>query len=501
MRCGVIGFLQESNTFVQSKTGLADFAADVLLCGEDVRDRFVDAPHELGGFFAGLEQEGIDAVPLFAARALPGGVIESRTLEHLLAKMEDSLEQAGQLDGLLVAPHGATASENVADVDGYWLAGVREQLGPRIPIVGTIDPHANLSEQMVTACDALIAYRTNPHIDQRECGQEAARLLARTLGGEVHPVMAVEFPPMTIGIAHQATGEPPCRDLYCLADEVRRASGVLSTSIVLGFPYADVPEMGSSVIVVTDGEEQLAHRHASQLAEAMWSKRQSLNCRESNHSTIDAAIDAALTAKPPVCLLDMGDNVGGGSPGDSVWLASALHARRVSDSVVAICDAAAVQAAAAAGVGTRISLSIGSQSGPLSGAPLHADFTVRGLYSGRFHESEPTHGGFTSFDQGPSAVLVTDDGLSVLVSSRRMAPFSLAQLTSCGLNPAKCSILVAKGVNAPIASYSKVCRTFIRVDTPGVTTADVTRMRYQRRRRPMFPFEAECEWSAEIGRG
>jgi microcystin degradation protein MlrC len=226
----------------------------------------------------------------------------------------------------------------------------------------------------------------------------------------------------------------------------------------------------------------------------MWHDRQALNSTTSNHLGIDAAIDAALAAKPPVCLLDMGDNVGGGSPGDGVWLASALAARRIPDSLAVVCDANASRQAVAAGVGARIQLSIGGESGPSSGTPVLDTFKVRGIYDGRFSETAATHGGFTDFDQGQSAVLVTDDGLTILATTRRMVPFSLTQLTSCGLDPAKFRIVVAKGVNAPIAAYSKVCRTFLRVDTPGPTTADMTKLSHSSRRKPMFPFESDCEW-------
>jgi microcystin degradation protein MlrC len=271
---------------------------------------------------------------------------------------------------------------------------------------------------------------------------------------------------------------------------------VLSISIVLGFPYADVPEMGTSIIAVTDNNKTLAKEIATTLADAMWRDRQAFNSTESNQLGIDAAIDSALAAKLPVCLLDMGDNVGGGAPADGVWLASALHARSIAGSLVAICDKNAAESAAAAGVGSRITLSIGAESGPTSGTPLRDSFTVQGVYDGRFRESAATHGGFTDFDQGRSAVLTTEGGLSILVTSRRMVPFSLAQLISCGIDPAKFRLIVAKGVNAPIAAYSKVCRTFLRVDTPGPTTADMTKLSYRLRRRPMYPFESDCEWRA-----
>src|SRR5258708_39839250 len=118
--------------------------------------------------------------------------------ETLLVGMEAALAQAGSLEGLLVAPHGARVSGGIGDVDGCWLEMLRGRVGPKVPIIGTLDLHANLSPRMVRACDALIAYRTNPHLDQKERGMDAARLMARTLRGEVRPTMAAAFPPLAV---------------------------------------------------------------------------------------------------------------------------------------------------------------------------------------------------------------------------------------------------------------------------------------------------------------
>jgi microcystin degradation protein MlrC len=491
-RVGILGLLQESNTFLPIKTGRAEFAADVLARGAEVRERFHDAPHEIGGFFAGLDLERLEAVPLFAARALPYGVIEKDVFAELVATMLEELCRTGPLDGLLVAPHGATVSEDWLDADGHWLRQVRDAVGPDVPIVGTIDPHANLSEEMVSACDALVAYRTNPHLDQRERGIEAARLLARTMRKEVRPRMAAAFPPLAISIECQATDESHCEPLCRYAKRLRAAPKVLATSLVLGFPYADVPEMGSSTIVVTDGDQWLAQQYADEFGIALWERRREL---VGQPLAIEVAIDQALAAEPPVCLLDMGDNVGGGSPADGTWLAQALVARRIEKAVIVLYDPATVQLAEVMGQGARARLRIGARGGPSSGQPLDDVFTIRWLGDGRFTESRPTHGGFTSFDQGRTAVLTTDAGPTVVVTSRRMVPFSLSQLRCCGLDPSAFRILVAKGVHAPVAAYREVCRTFIRVNTPGLTAADMSSFNYARRRKPMFPFEPDCRWS------
>lgn len=491
MRVGIISLLQESNTFTPAMTGREHFTADVLAIGDEVRQRFHDAPHEIGGFFQGVAEEKVDAVPIFAARALPYGVIRAADFNELIAEMLAQLKVAGPLDGLLVAPHGATVAEHRFDADGYWLSCVRAAIGPSIPIIGTIDPHANVSEQMVNACDALIAYRTNPHVDQRERGIEAAKLLVRSLRGEVRPTMAAAFPPMALSIDRQATEEIPCRRLCQLFGGLRERPDVLSASLVLGFPYADVAEMGAATIVVTDDDESLARQLVDQSAIALWDQRQDF---KANSLNVEAGVEQGLKSEPPVCLLDMGDNVGGGSPADGTWLFHELLKRKVACSLVVICDPGAVEKATSVGVGNTVRLRIGGYSGPLSGPPIDDEFTVVRFSSGRSTESHPTHGGFTSFDHGRTAIVQCSRGLTIVATQWRMVPFSLNQLRACGIDPVTFRIIVAKGVNAPIAAYREVCRSFIRVDTPGVTAADMTKLPYKRRRRPMFPFEPDCRW-------
>jgi microcystin degradation protein MlrC len=339
---------------------------------------------------------------------------------------------------------------------------------------------------MVAATDALIAYRTNPHLDQRERGREAARLLVCALRGEVRPTQAAALPPMAIDIERQNTSEPPCRPLYDLADAMLKRRGVLSNSILLGFPYADVPEMGSAALVVTDNNRELARQCADELGGYLWDHRREF---VGEHLEIETALDRAAGLAGRVCCLDMGDNVGGGSPGDGTTLAYALHQRQIAGAFICLYDPQAVKQLQFASVGASIAMHIGGKTDRLHGEPLEATFTLLGLYDGHFHESQPRHGGWTEFDMGRTAVVRTPHGLTVMLTSKRVAPFSLEQLRCCGLDPASFRILVAKGVNAPVAAYREVCDHFLRVNTPGVTCADMTQLGFHRRRRPMFPFE------------
>ena len=488
MRVGILSLIHESNTFSHTPTTLDLFRRDGILTGEAVADHFRGGFHEISGFLEGLNDAGIDAVPLFYASTPPSGRITQETCDALIEMMFAQLAGAGPLDGLLVAPHGANAGEGADyhDLDGCWLTRLRGEVGPDLPVICTIDPHANLSPRMVAACDATIAYRTNPHLDQKQRGLEAAALMARTLRGEVRPVQAAAFPPVAIGIERQDTSSPPFRPLYEKADAWLKKTSVLSNSVVLGFPYADVPEMGSAFIAVTDGDPDLARRIANDLAGYLVAHRDEF---VGEFISIPEAVDAALDGEGPVCLLDMGDNVGGGSAADGTLIAHEVLRCGEVKTFLCLYDPASVERAVAAGVGARITLDMGGKTDDRHGPPIRTEVRVQGIHEGRFTESAVRHGGRTDFYMGRTAVVTADGGLTASLTSLRTVPVSLGMMTSIGLDPADFHVLIAKGVHAPTAAYAPVSKRLIRVDTPGATTADMRRFDFRYRRRPLYPFE------------
>ena len=494
MRVGIISLLHESNTFIDSPTTLDAFQRDGIFTGRAMYDHYSGGHHEVSGFLEGLTAAGIDALPIFHAGTTPSGRIAKAACDALMAQMFDRVAEAGDVDGYLVAPHGANSGTGDAyrDLDGYWLSRLRARVGPQKPMICTLDPHANLSPRMLAACDATIAYRSNPHLDQKQRGLEAASLMARTLKGEVTPTQAGAFPPIGINIERQLTSAPPCLPMCELADEMLREPGVLSNSILLGFPYSDVEEMGSAFVVVTDGDPDRARVLATRLADYLYAHRAEF---VGEYIAIPDAVNRAMARKGPVCLLDMGDNVGGGSAGDGTAIARELHKRGEAPSFVCIFDPESQQRARDAGIGNRVALRIGGKTDELHGAPLDAEVRVRSLHDGKFKESEVRHGGRTAFDMGLTAVVETDTQLAISLTSRRTVPVSLGLMTSCGLNPSAFQVIVAKGVHAPVAAYQPVCTALIRVDTPGATAADMRNFDYQYRRRPMYPFEEiERDW-------
>jgi len=486
MRVGIVGIQHESNTFIYKPTNFAHFLGDWFAQGEDVRAKYATSHHEAAGFFKGLTDADIEAVPLLMAVAMPSGTIDADAANRLIAIIESELDKAGPLDGILAAPHGAGVSEPYPDFDGHWLSVVRNRVGPNAPIMCTCDPHVNLSQLMVDSCDVTITYRTNPHVDQFARGLEAADLLIRTLRREIRPTQACALPPVAMNIEKQHPSAEPCTSLYALADEIRYRSGVLSVSISLGFPYADVEEMGTGFVVATNNDAALAERYANELADYFVNHRHDF---AGTFLEVEDAIDRSLASEQPACLLDMGDNVGGGSVADGTILAHALNRRKGVRSFIAISDPESSKQAHAAGTGARVRMKLGGKTDDRHGEPLDVEVTVRRLHDGKFVEKKNLHGARTGFDMGPTAIVETDAGLVVQLTSVPTYPFSLTQLRCCDVDPASFQILVAKGVNAPIAAYSEVCPTVVRANTPGSTCADMRKLTYTRRRKPLFPLE------------
>lgn len=484
-RVGVLGFLHESNTFLPVSTTYENFASTSLTRGPALLERWRGAHHELGGLLAGCDEAGLTIVPGMATYAVPSGTITAAAFEQLATELVDAIELP--LDGLLVALHGATASEAYPDADGEVLRRIRERVGPDLPIIVTLDLHANISPEMARLSNAIVAYRSNPHLDQFERGREAALLMGRTLRGEVKPVHHLATPPMLIHISKQHTAVEPARGLYADLETVLTWPGILSASVAMGFYYADVPEMGMSFLAVADGDAALAQRAAEWMADRAWQRRQEF---AGDLPTPAAAIEHARTAgKKPVVLMDIGDNVGAGSPGDSTILLAEAVKQGAANVMVILYDPASVEQCLAAGIRQPVRLEVGAKTDRLHGSPVPVQGLVRTLSDGIFVETQIRHGGWGGGDQGITAVVETPEQHTIVLTSRRMAPMSLEQVISLGVHPERKDILIVKGVVAPRAAYEPIAGEVLLVDTAGVTSDNPASFPYQRRRRPLYPLE------------
>lgn len=484
-RIALVGIYHESNTFIDTPTTLDDFRRGHLLVGEAIRSEYRHAHHEIGGMLEVMEANGVDVIPILFAEATPGGIVEADTYQTLKTQLLAGIQDALPLDGCLVVPHGAGVSESARDMDGDWLAALRALVGPDTPIVGTLDLHANVSQRMIVATDALVAYRENPHIDQRERGREAAQLMVDCLLGKTRPVQHLVQSPVAISIEQQHTAAQPCKGLYDRLAELRGRSPVLGVHVALGFPYADVEEMGTAIWAITDGNPDVAKDTAELVAEYLVEHRHDF---VGTKTSAGEALERAHNSAKPVLLLDMGDNIGGGAPGNGLALLVRLQQQKELRFFMCVWDPAAVARAAADSDGIPCELTISGFGATGSARQILRPTALRRV-DGRFREVAPRHGGQVTFDMGDTLVATLENGSVVMVMSYRIAPFSLCQLTAFGINLADFDVIVAKGVHAPLAAYGPVCGSIIQVDTPGVTQADMTRFFHRYRRKPLFPFE------------
>ena len=490
-RVGIASLMHESNTFYPVPTTREMFQDTCLVSGPDVISHWGEAHHEIGGMLEVLPALGLDTVPLVTGTAMPAGPVEEEAYEGILEEILDRIS-GESLDGLLLALHGAMVAQHVRDADGRTASTIRRLVGPDLPIVMTLDLHANVSPLMIESVTATTIYRTYPHLDQRERGREAARILAETMEGRIRPVQSLAKPPVCISILAQATGQEPMAGLYRRMEDLIRQDRVVSASIAPGFAYADVEEMGPAFLVVTDGDRALARQEALGLARRAWELRDDLTLLG---TPISQAVEEAMGAEAgPVTLLDVGDNVGGGSPADGTLILQEVIRSGSGPALVVLFDPAAVQACVASGVGTDVSLRVGGKSDALHGPPIPIRGRVRCLHDGAFVEDEPRHGGARFNNQGLTAMVETGEGHAIVLTSLRMAPMSLQQVLSLGINPKSYRILVAKGAIAPVAAYEPVSSRMVYVDTPGITSANPAHFDYRHRPRPLYPFEPETVW-------
>jgi microcystin degradation protein MlrC len=496
IRLALAGISHETNTFSVVPADLAWFADEGILRGDQIREVYATSQADVAGFLAAESAFGVRVEPLLFTYANPSGTVTADAFETIVGEIVALVRDGGPWDGVLLAQHGAAASEHFRDADGEVIRRVREVVGPDVPIGMTNDMHANLSPAMIDGTTVTTVYRTNPHLDARDRGLECAGLVVRAIRGEIRPVQALEQIPAAIEIVRQYTVVSPMREICEDLDAVLRRPGILTASVAEGYPWADVEEMGMSFLAVSDGDPSIARDAARWMAQRAWNRREDFVGREPSADDALRAADLAATpdAGGPVVLMDVGDNIGGGGPGDSTILLEAAHRLGVRGFLCILFDPAAVRRCAEAGEGGEVTTTVGAHTDQRHGQPVRVTGRVRRLSGGRWEDPEPVHGGYRFFDAGPTAVLDTTDGATIVVTTRLIAPVSLAQLPAAGVDPREPRIIAAKGVVSPRPAYERVASQILLVDTPGVTANDLRGFDYRYRRRPLFPLERDATY-------
>jgi microcystin degradation protein MlrC len=488
VRVLIAGFQHETNTFAPSKTGYDDFirggAFPAMVRGSDLlamRDINIPA----GGFIRAMPE--IELMPVIWAGATPAAHVTRDAFECIAGEIVDAA--AENVDAIYLDLHGAMVCEHLDDGEGELLERLRLAVSPRVPIVASLDLHANVTEKMLARADALVAYRTYPHVDMAETGDRAAFLLRRILQRGNALYRAYSQIPFLIPLNGMCTLMEPARGIYQAMADAEARHGV-SLSFAMGFPAADFPECGP--MVWGYGDSDTVAREVDAIArqviarEADWAVP-----LLSPEEAVRKAMAIAATASRPVVIADTQDNPGGGGDSDTTGMLRALVSCSAQDAAMGLMvDPATAAAAHAAGPGAEITLGLGGHSGVAGDAPFHATFRVEQLCDGRCQYGGPMMHGKWS-DVGPSARLSLG-GVQIVVSSHKDQMLDRNLYRMAGIEPERMKILVNKSSVHFRADFQPIAEAVLVAKAPGPLLADPadypwTRLRKGLRLRPSGP--------------
>ena len=493
MRVAIAEFKQETNTFVPRPMTLADFEAWHLWHGQKVIDGSRDTNVEVAGFLDVLEGTGIEIVPIIATFALSGGRVTSETYENLLGQLLDGLRANGPYDGVLLALHGAMVTSDNDDPDGRTISEVRELIGPEVPFVVTMDLHANVTALNAAKCDAIVGFKTSPHIDQRDTGQRGARIMMKILTEGAKPAMAFVKIPMVVPASthiHHLPG--PFKRLMDATREYETGA-LLSATVFSVQPWLDIDEMGFATIAVADNDPALADQVARELAEVCWAEREEFMKTE---LVLPEVGIARAIAAPEVTFVisDLADGTGAGSPGDATEVVKALLAAELNGpAFCCIRDSEAADEAIAAGLGNTVTVQAGGKFDYVYNTPVELSGEVTFAGPAKFRFSGQGYTG-VEMDMGNCAVLKIGH-VHVLLTGNAVFTVDPAMYRAVGLEPLDARIVVVKSAIQFRAGYDSIAKEIILLDSPGMSSDHLESLPFTKLERPFFPFDRDFAWS------
>jgi microcystin degradation protein MlrC len=484
--------MHETNTFSRVKTDLATFQRRSFYLGNQIPEAFRGTRSAFGATFEAADKFGWSVVhPIFAS-ANPAGLVTDEAFESMTKWVLDAIERQGPVDGMLLHLHGAMVTESHEDAEGALLERLRAKVGQAIPIVVTLDLHANVTDAMCRHANALIAFRTYPHIDQYERAWQGAELLERAMQGEIRPKTVIARRPMLEGLDHGRTQGGPMAELITRADAIESRGEALVVSICAGFTAADIRDVGPTVTVTTNGDDPGGQRIAEEFMDYAWKTREYKSIKL---LPIAEVIQRARQGKPgdkPLVIADYTDNPGGGGYGDSTAaLQAMIEAGLKGVGFHAICDPEAVMAGRAAGVGKTATIKLGGKVDPaMGGGPIELTGEIGMIADGKYTAWGPMGGGVKR-DHGPTMVFRVGglDGIEIVVITNNGQATDLAQFTAFGIDPTRKQTVFVKSMHHFRAAFQPIAREVILVDSGSLCSENFQPGRYQRVRHPIWPID------------
>ncbi len=487
----IAGFKHETNTFSQLPTDLAAYRARALHYGDEIRSVYSGTNTEIGGFLAACVEHGWEPVLSVVADATPSGKVTREAYDSISQHILTTIEAGPPLDGVLLQLHGAMATEGRLDGQADLLAEIRARVGPDVPIAVTLDLHANVSDRLASLCDAMVSYRTYPHVDQGETAARCAELLARMLAGEIKPGTSVARRPQLDGVDHGRTTSPgPMLEAIARGDELCRQHGFYSCSINAGFPWADVLDSGPSVLIVAERGNPHVEDALNELADFVWSTRGQITVEHVGAQEAVALGQATARQGAPFVIADFADNPGGGGYGDSTGLLRAMINADLRDAAFSsLYDPACVEQCQQAGIGATLELEMGGKWAPSLGKPIAAQAVVQSLHDGQVTLRGPMSTG-VKVSLGSVAV-VRVGGVQIVLGSYRAQNYDRQFFEAFDIDPTKQSILGVKSAQHFRADYGPIASGIVVVDEGGgICSHQLSKLDYQLVRRPIWPLDS-----------
>ncbi len=489
-------FQHESNTFKKGATTLADFEAEALAEGEAAIAAYGSANTELAGFLDASREAGWNMQHVISAHAGPGARVARATFDHIAGKICDAARaEKDSLDGILLGLHGAMVPDFCEDGEGELLSRLRAIVGPDMPIAIVLDLHANATPQMCELADIIVSYKTYPHIDMRERGLQAGRILEQTMSGRIDPATLRAHRPMLDEINAGRSDAGPMVAIYERARAFETEPGIHAVSINAGFSDADIREVGPTVLVTFDrnmaGVKARARAMAEELADSIWDARFASENRYLEVEEAAAIASAFDASKGPLIIADYSDNPGSGAYGDATNLLKAMLDARLENAAFGpMIDPEAAAQLTTRKVGDRVKLQLGGKNDPaFGGGPLEVEGEIRLISDGRYIGDGPIIGGL-HYSFGPTAVLRID-GIDVLVVSGNSQMLDQQQFKAFGIMPAEKSVIGLKSMQHFRAAFEPISGRVIVCDSGALSTPQYHRRHYRNVPRPIFPLDRD----------
>jgi len=485
MRIAIAGIVHETNTYCKEPTELSDFQ---ILRGEQL-NRLHATDTQVGGAMRACDELGITSVPIFTATTQPSGTISFDAYSSMKEEILDGIAGEMPVDGVFMDLHGAGVVDGLPDLEGDLAVAIRELVGDGVPITAAFDLHGNVTQQMADAMNGVYACHQYPHIDTHERAREAVHLIHRINSENLETAVEVVNVPMLMPTT--TTFHGPGREML---DEVLGRSGqeeVINVSWFHGFPYTDVPHVGSQIAVTAVGRET-ARSAAQSAAQVLWDRRETF--RPVSLSAEEAVAEARKADAYPVVMNETSDNCGGGTPGDGTHLLKAMLDAKLENACFGfLVDAEVAEQAHRAGVGSSITVHLGGKYDDLHGDTLVLDVYVKALHDGKCVMTTLAKG--SRINYGKLARLTIGD-FDIIVASNRSQTFDTEPFIAVGIDVLQKKYVALKSSNHFRAGFEPIAGTIITADPPGLTTHHVEIFPRQRSAEPLWPIDDKASfWS------